>query len=300
MKKLLLVTVLTIIIFGIVIDIQSVDAFNWTYDEDIWNLRVFAPDVTSPGKTENFTIFCMLHEARNETLHVRFYLNTTTQLNKVIYEADILTLAEYPTNFYFTWLQNITIPINAVNNGYLKVQIETVDKYFYSMVVTLIQEPTYSSLQNQINVLNQQIVNYTVQINNLNIMISSLEASKLTLQNHVTNLTIQVTTLLNDKTLLQSQIDALNQNITNLQSNIDSLNSEKEDLENQVDVLVENITELTQEVNTLTEEKTDLESQIEGLNNESAMYRNYAFGLGALALVAIGVAIYFMRKNQTI
>ncbi len=153
--------ILTLFIVGFSTDLQGVKAFNWNYYDGIWDIRVFAPDVIKPGKTENFTVYVMLHQARNDTLHLRLYLNTTTQTNWVIFEGDILPYTQHPLGYYLTWVRNITIPVNAVNNGYIRARLETIDKYFNAMIVSVVQEPPYSTLQSQVTTLSLQIANYT-------------------------------------------------------------------------------------------------------------------------------------------
>jgi len=300
MKKLLFVMIFTIFVIGFATDLNSVKAFNWNYYDGIWDIRVYAPDIIKPGKTENFTVYVMLHQKRNDTLHLKLYLNTTTQLNWVIFEGDVLPYLEHPLGYYVTWIRNITIPSNAVNNGYIYARLETLDKYFNSMIVSIVQEPPYTTLETQITTLTQLISNYTAQINSLNIQINTLQITKLTLQEQVANLTTQVSSLISEKTSLQNQVNTLQQNVTSLEAQILTLKTQRDSLQSQVNSLTSEKAILTTQVNTLTTEKANLTAQVASLTNESGMYKNYAYGLGALAIIAILVAIYFMRKPQTL
>jgi len=171
-------------------------AHSVTYNDDVWTyLIVSGPDLTKPGDTESYTVSGRLSVTAYGSVHIKFWLDTSSEPNKVILEEDALSYGTYSAGYTFTKTYQVFIPADAINNKYIYAKLDTTSRHFSNFGISLIQNPTYTELQSQVTLLQSQV--------------NSLQSEKTSLQSQVDSLQSQVNDLQTNKTNLQSQVDSL-------------------------------------------------------------------------------------------
>lgn len=171
-------------------------ALSFTYDDPSINLTVSGPDLAKPGNTESFTVSGSFTVGTiYDFVNITLWLETSSQPSKVILEKVALPPGAYNEGYTFTKTFQVFIPNDAINDRYVYANMTTNIRQFSKIVISLVQNPTYTELQSQATSLQSQV--------------NSLQA---------------------DKNELQSQIDSLNSNITDLETKINGLQSQLRDI----------------------------------------------------------------------
>lgn len=129
-------------------------------DENWSDLKVSGPDLVKPGETQSYLVSGTLGRVGLESIHVKFWLDTSSQTQKVVLEADPLVSGIYNTGYELNATYQIFIPTDAINNSYMHVKLDTATKHFYS-AVSLVQKPTYVEIQSQNSNLQSQLNSIT-------------------------------------------------------------------------------------------------------------------------------------------
>lgn len=196
-RKRIVESILVFGVLGLLILIPNVKALSFTYNDDVWTyLIVSGPDLTKAGNTESYTVSGKLSVSASGFVHIRFWLDTSSQLSKVVLEEDVLPSGTRDAGYTFTKTYQVFIPTDAINNKYIYAKMDTSTRHFSNFGISLVQDPTYSELQSQVTSLQSQV-------NSLQGQVSSLQTNNTNLQTQVNNLNSQVSSL-------QSQVSDMN------------------------------------------------------------------------------------------
>jgi FtsZ-binding cell division protein ZapB len=204
-RKRIVESILVFGVLGLLILIPNVKALSFTYNDDVWTyLTVSGPDLTKAGNTESYTVSGKLSVTASGSVHIRFWLDTSSQLSKIVLEEDVLPSGTYGAGYTFTKTYQVFIPADAINNKYIYAKMDTSTRHFSNFGISLVQNPTYSELQSQVASLQSQVSN---------------------LQSQVTSLQGQIDTLQTNNTNLQTQVNSLSSQVGSLQSQVSDMNS---------------------------------------------------------------------------
>ncbi|PVX25108.1 MAG: hypothetical protein CW716_08675, partial [Candidatus Bathyarchaeum sp.] len=169
--------------------LPTANAFTFEYkDNYLGLLRVSAnPDTAKPGSiiTANIT-GSLINPNQSAIFQVRFYLDTTSQSGLLVGQSDLSLPTGSAAN---SLIDQVVIPSEALNNTYVYASISDGNRVFSKIPVALIQNPTYSDLQEEIDTLKLQIDSLTAQLEglqgdtgDLQDQINSLQTQKADLQ----------------------------------------------------------------------------------------------------------------------
>jgi hypothetical protein len=168
------------------------------YGDDYWNhVIVTGPDIVKPGNVESYTVEAKLRIQANTAVKVTFAVDTASEQSKIILEeTPVPYITSSPGGGYvagatFSKTYNITIPNDAINNTFVMCYIGT-ELSSFDTAVSWVQDPTFSSLQDQISSLNSTIAILQSTYGGSASEIMSLQSLVLTLQSEKANLQNQL------------------------------------------------------------------------------------------------------------
>ncbi len=273
-KSFLIMFSLAICLLTVLVIQPSAQALSYSYNDGVWQyIIVSGPDTVKQGTTYLFNFTMKQVGFALVGVTVRFIVNTGAELPSII----------MPNPFTVTNNTNVFVPIpvqvpaDALNNTYLNVTIDAGNQHFSNLQISLVQNPTYQELQQQlISLLNQQ-TNLTSQINNLQAQLTAALANNSALQNQLNALQI-------NGSALQSQIASLQAQVNNLQSTNGQLQSQ--------------VTSLQTTNDGLRSANNDLQSQVSNLNSSNAVLQNQIDDLNS-SNIALQTQINWLQMNNT-
>jgi predicted nuclease with TOPRIM domain len=208
--------------------------------------------------------------------HVTYTVDTTSQPGRILNAQDLFLSSSTVSN---SALAQLIVPLDALNNAHIYASIGNGTIVFSKIPITLVQNPSYSDLQAQVNSLSATI--NSLQSNNgaLQQQLNSLQNNNTNLQNQLSVLQTSYNNLLNlsqsDKASLLVQINNLSGNNTqlsnqigSLQTQVNTLNSENSALQTQINDLQANNTNLQSQLTSEQDNNSALQTQISNLQSE--------------------------------
>ncbi len=287
----------------------------FTYSDDVWDyLTVTGPDLIKPGNVGSYTVSGRLSSAiPYGGVNVSFMVDTSSQLSKVILtDTPVPDVGFRPEGYNFTKTYQLAIPSDALNNRFVKAQLNATSRTFTAFGVSMVQSPSYSELESLVSSLQAQIASLNSQITSLQSNVSSLQSQIQTLQSEKANLTSQLSNANAQISSLQSQITSLQSSYTSsqsqvsgLQSQLQTVQSQKADLESQLgsvqadlDDANSQMADLTTQLNEANTSKSNLQTQLNGLqlsldgtNAQLDTTNNYMYVALVLSGIFIGIAV---------
>jgi predicted nuclease with TOPRIM domain len=297
-----LATLLAGLILTLLVLAPSAQALTLNYSDSIWaTLSVTGPDITKPGNSEVYTVQGRLAANMTGSVRLSLTLNSTAGATVALLSATVLASGNYITGNSFIQSYNVVIPSDAANNKYIYATVEAGASHLNTLVVSLVQSPTYGEQQTLIAQLQANVTDLSDEINSLKAQLNDAQAGSEGVQEQLESLNQTYNSLLNnynslinssnsDKSDLlrqigdlQNQTSNLNSTIASLTSQIASLQSENSQLQlqlnqaqadsaslaAQIEILQGNNTGLENALNSTQGDKDSLLSQISDLQNQN-------------------------------
>ena len=289
--KKALVAILAVLVLVSIVLAPSAKALTLSYNDSVWSsLSVTGPDVTRPGNSEIYTVSGRLSLNMTGSVHVTLWLNSTSQVQKTLLNTIVLPSGTYQAGNNFVQSYQVIIPSDAANNKYLYANLDAGASHFTSIILTLVQNPTYSELQTQVVQLQTNVTNLGSQVNNLQTQLDAAKANSTSLQNQLTSLNSTYKTLLanynslvsnstSDKSALLSQISVLEGELNNLNSTNAALQSQLAGLQSQLNEAQTNSTSLSSQVAILKGNNSALQTQANNLQTDKDSLLNQTASL---------------------
>ena len=200
-KAAFLLATVVLAVQGLSVALPTVRALSLNYTDDVWAyLTVSGPDLTRPGSVEAYIVSGKLAVTMTGYVHITFWLDTSSQASKVVYEDDAMSPGPSGAGYTFTKIYQVCIPADAIDNRHVYVKLDVSGKHFSSFAVSLVQNQTNSELLSKIASLQSQLNNLLSQVTGLQSDKTSLQAKGSDLKNQLDDLTAQTNGL-------QSQVD---------------------------------------------------------------------------------------------
>ena len=332
-KKNLAVIFLSILFFASAMSTQNVKGLGVSHRDSSWaSLVLTGPDLTAPGSAEIYTLSGTFSTNVSGSVHLKLWINTASQQQEVIFDNFVLNSRNYLAGSSFVKSYQVMIPTDAESNNFVYATIDAVSSYIVNVAVTLIQNPTYSELQNQVFQLQTDLTNLEIKLSNLNSTYTNLLANYNGLLNNSasdrssllaqignlqtqlndlnstnSDLQFQITNLQTEKTNLLTQASTLQQNNSNLQAQVNTLQTENNELisqntvlQDQVSQLQYNSTNLQIIINTLTNQSSSIQSQLNNFQAENNDLKATNNTISTLMYLATFVAIVFIAATAYI
>jgi hypothetical protein len=199
LKQLAIAFFVVIGVLSVVCAVPKGNALTVNYGDDYWNhVIVTGPDTVEPGNVESYTVEAKLRLQANTAVKVTFIVDTASEQSKIILEETPVPFLNYPgggagyvAGATFSKTYKVTIPNDAINNTFVRCNIGT-ELASVSTAVSWVQDPTYSSLQDQISSLNSTLAILQSTYGGSASEIMSLQSLVLTLQSEKENLQNQL------------------------------------------------------------------------------------------------------------
>jgi len=209
--------------------VQISSAFYFTYSDDTWEyLMAEGPDFVKAGNVESYTVTGKLLMEDGGPVHFYFWVNTQSQQYERILEDDAFPLMElgghYPAGYTYSKTYQITIPSDTINNSYLWIKIDSESRHFSPVQISLVQDPSYDDLQQQID--------------NLNSLLNSTQSQLTSTQSSLDSANTQIDDLQTQLNNTQSQLDNAQSQISNLQSQLNATQSQLGSTQSMVNNLI--------------------------------------------------------------
>ncbi len=200
-KAAFLLATVVLVVQGLSAALPTARALSLNYTDDVWAyLTVSGPDLTRPGSVEAYIVSGKLTVTMTGYVHITFWLDTSSQASKVVYEDDAMSPGPSGAGYTFTKIYQVFIPADAIDNRHVYVKLDVSGKHFSSFAISLVQNQTNSELLSQIASLQSQLNNLLSQVAGLQSDKTSLQANGSDLKNQLDDLTAQTNGL-------QSQVD---------------------------------------------------------------------------------------------
>lgn len=200
-RAVFLLATVVLAVQSLSVALPTARAFSLNYSDDVWTyLTVSGPDLTKPGSVESYIVSGRLAVTMTGYVHVAFWLDTSSQASRVVYEDDAMSPGPSGAGYTFTKIFQVCIPIDAIENRLVYAKLDVCGRHFSSFAVSLVQNQTESELQSQIASLQSQVSNLLSQI-------AMLESDKASLQANGSDLRNQIDSLTSQANGLQSQVD---------------------------------------------------------------------------------------------
>jgi predicted nuclease with TOPRIM domain len=262
-------------------------AFNYSDSTFFNNLSTTSsPDVVKPEGVVTVNITGKLAVNQSLIFSVSFYVATASQPSSLIGSTNMVlnsavaTVTNYP----------IIVPSNALNNAYVYATISNGTTTFSKILISLVQNPTYSELQALYNQLQTNMTNLKAEVTILQTQLDSANSNSTSLQNQLTNLNSTYRTLLanytslvsnstSDKSALLSQISVLENQLSSLNSTNAALQSQLAGLQSQLNGAQTNNTSLSSQVAILKGNNSALQTQVNNLQADKDSLLNQTASL---------------------
>lgn len=285
LKNLLMPILASMLLLSIVL-IPSAKALTLNYNDSVWaSLSVTGPDLAKPGNVEIYTVLGSLSSNMTGFVYLTLWVNSTSGVQENIFSTYVLSSGSYLAGNSFIQSYQVTIPNDTANNEYVYATLNAGTSQISKIVLTLVQNVTYSGLQSLYIQAQSNIVHLTTEVNSLQNQLNIATANSTNLQQQLDEVNSNYATLLSEYKSLSnsstSDISTLQSNITALKNQLSSLNSTNNQLQSQITALQTQNGQLQTQLNQVQTDNASLSSEVDTLKQNNTSLQNQVTTLQA-------------------